>query len=36
MAALCTGKIMFDVIYIGTVVLFFTAFALYALGCERL
>jgi hypothetical protein len=30
------GKIMLDVIYIGTAVLFFAAFALYALGCEKL
>jgi len=27
---------MLDVIYIGTAVLFFAAFALYALGCEKL
>jgi len=27
---------MLDVIYLGTAVLFFAAFALYALGCERL
>jgi len=26
---------MLDVIYIGTAVLFFAAFALYALGCEK-
>jgi hypothetical protein len=32
----CIGKIMLDVIYIGTAVLFFAAFALYALGCEKL
>jgi hypothetical protein len=29
-------QIMLDVIYIGTAVLFFAAFALYALGCEKL
>jgi hypothetical protein len=29
-------KIMLDVIYIGTAVLFFAAFALYAVGCEKL
>jgi hypothetical protein len=29
-------KIMLDVIYIGTAVLFFAAFALYAHGCEKL
>jgi hypothetical protein len=27
---------MLDVIYLGTAVLFFAAFALYALGCEKL
>jgi len=27
---------MLDVIYIGTTVLFFAAFALYACGCEKL
>jgi len=27
---------MLDVIYIGTAVLFFAAFALYARGCEKL
>jgi hypothetical protein len=34
--ALLIGQIMLDVIYIGTAVLFFVAFALYALGCEKL
>jgi len=29
-------KIMLDVIYIGTAVLFFAAFMLYAVGCEKL
>jgi len=27
---------MLDVIYIGTAVLFFAAFAFYAVGCEKL
>jgi hypothetical protein len=27
---------MLDVIYLGTAVLFFAAFALYAIGCEKL
>jgi hypothetical protein len=35
-AALCIGTIMLDVIYIGTAVLFFAAFALYAVCCEKL
>jgi hypothetical protein len=35
-AALSIGKIMLDLIYIGTAVLFFAAFALYAFGCEKL
>jgi hypothetical protein len=30
------AKIMLDVIYLGTAVLFFAVFALYALGCEKL
>ncbi len=29
-------KIMLDIIYIGIVVVFFAAFALYAIGCEKL
>ena len=29
-------KPMIDIIYIGTAVLFFAAFALYAVGCEKL
>jgi hypothetical protein len=29
-------KPMTDIIYIGTAVLFFAAFALYACGCEKL
>jgi hypothetical protein len=29
-------KIMLDIIYIGIVVIFFAAFALYAIGCEKL
>jgi hypothetical protein len=29
-------KIMLDIIYIGIVVVFFVAFALYARGCEKL
>jgi hypothetical protein len=35
-AALCVGIIMLDAIYIGTFVVFFAAFALYAIGCEKL
>jgi hypothetical protein len=35
-AALLIGQIMLDVIYIGTSVLFFAAFAFYARGCENL
>jgi hypothetical protein len=35
-AALCIGKIMLDVIYIGTAILFFAAFTLYVRGCEKL
>lgn len=35
-AALGIGKIMLDVIYIGTAVVFFALFALYARGCEKL
>ena len=35
-AALFIGKIMLDIIYIGIVVVFFAAFALYAIGCEKL
>jgi len=27
---------MIDIIYIGTAVIFFAAFALYAVGCEKL
>jgi hypothetical protein len=30
------GKIMLDAIYLGTSVVFFAAFALYAIGCEKL
>jgi len=30
------GKIMLDMIYIGAAVLFFAAFAFYAIGCEKL
>ncbi len=33
---LAIGKIMLDVIYLGTAVLFFAAFALYTIGCEKL
>lgn len=29
-------KPMIDIIYIGTAVMFFAAFALYAVGCEKL
>jgi len=29
-------KIMLDIIYIGIVIAFFAAFALYARGCEKL
>jgi hypothetical protein len=29
-------KIMLDIVYIGTAILFFAAFALYARGCEKL
>jgi hypothetical protein len=35
-AALSIGKIMLDAIYIGTSVVFFAVFALYAIGCEKL
>jgi hypothetical protein len=35
-AALLIGQIMMDVIYIGMAVLFFAAFAFYAVGCEKL
>ena len=35
MAVACL-KIMLDIIYIGTAILFFAAFALYAIGCEKL
>jgi len=33
---LAIGKIMLDMIYIGTATLFFAAFALYTNGCEKL
>jgi hypothetical protein len=35
-SALTIVIIMLDVIYIGTAVLLFAAFALYAVGCEKL
>jgi hypothetical protein len=30
------GEIMLDIVYVGVIVLFFAAFAIYALGCEKL